>query len=203
MITLLSLFSGSLGLSLLVTSQWWFWLSDQALVYEEEEEDLTQYQTQPNPQTADAKVSPVGWEFKIVRAQRSIFQQPETLKKVCQEESQGGWILLEKLDDRRLRFKRPTSCRNKSNPNPNYDPYRSFYGSRWSFIPILSGIIAITMTALPAYLAYRLVSLQLSPPVTPPGSLSPPPPLRQPSDPPLPLPNTPLTSPTPPVLPGP
>lgn len=191
-----------------MTSQWWFWLSDQALVQQEEEEDLTQYQTQPNPTATAPKTNTVGWEFKIVRAQRSIFQQPETLKQVCQEESQGGWILLEKLDDRRLRFKRPTTCRNKPNPNPNYDPYRSFYGSRWSFTPILSGIIAVMMTALPAYLAYRLVSLQLSLPVSPPTSLSPPPrplpsdPPSDPSDDPF-APDAPFTPPAPPLLPSP
>ncbi|AFY59495.1 hypothetical protein [Synechococcus sp. PCC 6312] len=198
MITLLSLFSGSLGLSLIVTSQWWFWLGDQALVQQEEEEDLTQYQTQPNPQATAPKGSSVGWEFKIVRAQRSLFHQPETLKKVCQEEAQGGWTLLEKLDDRRLRFKRPTTYRNKPNPSSNYDPYRSFYGSRWSLTPILSGIIAVTMTALPAYLAYRLVSLQLShsPSLTPePASQFP-----RPSIPPN---SSPLTPPLPPLLPSP
>ncbi len=152
-----------------MNSQWWFWLADMTAQQQEEEEDLTQYQTQSQPLTNLPKPAPSasGWEFKIVRSQRNIFHQPETLKQVCQEEAQGGWVLLEKLDDRRLRFKRPMHLRQKQLVNHSYDPYRSFYGSRWSFTTVLSGMIAVAMTALPAYLAYRLVTLQLSQPLAP------------------------------------
>ena len=46
------------------------------------------------------------WEFKIVRAYRAVFAKPEAFKKLLSEEERAGWILLEKLDDNRVRFKR-------------------------------------------------------------------------------------------------
>ncbi len=184
LVTLLTLFSGSVGLALLINSQWWFWLADMGAQQQDEEDDLSHYQTQVKvPSTSPKSPVPVsgqshqssGWEFKILRAQHNIFHQPQTLQQVCQEEAQGGWILLEKLDDKRLRFKRPMSFRQKDLLIHNYDPYRSFYGSRWSLMPLFSGVIVLMMTALPAYLAYQLVTLQLSqspaaPALTPPSS---------------------------------
>ena len=68
-----------------------------------------------------------GWEFKIVRANTAAFRKSEVMRQVCDEEARSGWELLEKFDDARLRFKRPTSARN--NPSPTgLDPYRTTYG---------------------------------------------------------------------------
>ena len=68
-----------------------------------------------------------GWEFKIVRANTAAFRKPEVMQQVCDEEARSGWELVEKFDDARLRFKRPTAARNIPSP-AGIDPYRTTYG---------------------------------------------------------------------------
>jgi len=84
----------------------------------EEEEHLTHYSPEDLAQ---------GWEFKIVRANTAAFRDPAVMGKVCSEEAQCGWVLVEKFDDSRLRFKRPASARNTPAPT-GMDPYRTTYG---------------------------------------------------------------------------
>ncbi len=50
------------------------------------------------------------WEFKILRSNTAAFKKSDVLRKVCAEEAQAGWVLLEKFDNSRLRFKRPLSA---------------------------------------------------------------------------------------------
>jgi hypothetical protein len=90
----------------------------QILALHEEEERLTPYSPEDLSQ---------GWEFKIVRANTRAFSKSEVLQQVCAEEAQSGWELVEKFDDSRLRFKRPTAARNKMPPS-GIDPYRTTYG---------------------------------------------------------------------------
>jgi hypothetical protein len=86
----------------------------------QEEEDLTTY-TQD-----DLKEE---WEFKIVRSDSAAFRDPETLKQLVEEEGQAGWVMLEKFDDSRVRFKRPCSARARdAYLPPGVDPYRTRYG---------------------------------------------------------------------------
>jgi hypothetical protein len=83
------------------------------------------------------------WEFKIVRANTAVFRNPAALEKLVREEAQAGWILLEKFDDRRVRFKRPIRARmNDSGLPSGVDPYRTQYGMSpvW-FVIILTGVI--------------------------------------------------------------
>ena len=68
-----------------------------------------------------------GWEFKIVRANTAAFLKSEVMQHVCAEEARSGWELIEKFDDSRLRFKRPTAARNSPSP-AGLDPYRTTYG---------------------------------------------------------------------------
>ena len=68
-----------------------------------------------------------GWEFKILRANTRAFKHPDKLKHACDEEGQNGWVLLEKLDDSRLRFKRPRKAGGTASAGA-IDPYRSHYG---------------------------------------------------------------------------
>ena len=84
---------------------------------EAEEEELTKY-------NADDLE---GWEFKIVRAVTGKFKNPETLKRVCEEESRAGWELLEKFDNSRLRFKRRIENRSQDK-HLQIDPYRTHVG---------------------------------------------------------------------------
>jgi hypothetical protein len=85
----------------------------------QEEEEMTAY-SQEELQ---------GWEFKIVRANTSVFGKPEVLNKLIQEEARAGWALVEKFDDQRIRFKRPVSARqNDGQLPPDVNPYRTHYG---------------------------------------------------------------------------
>lgn len=85
-----------------------------------EEEDMTKYTE------ADLKSD---WEFKIVRADTPTFRKPEALNKLLEKEARSGWVMLEKFDDSRIRFKRPCSARAKDVYLPaDVDPYRTQYG---------------------------------------------------------------------------
>ena len=83
-----------------------------------EEEQMSEY-SETNSQE--------DWEYKILRANTAAFRKPQVLHNVCAEEKQGGWMLVEKFDDLRLRFRRPVSAR-KNDHMLGYDPYRTQYG---------------------------------------------------------------------------
>ena len=68
-----------------------------------------------------------GWEFKIVRSLSPRFKNPDTIRKICEEEARSGWEMLEKFDDSRIRFKRRVEKR-KSDGQAGVDPYRTQYG---------------------------------------------------------------------------
>ncbi|MEW6403088.1 MAG: hypothetical protein AB1649_14915 [Chloroflexota bacterium] len=77
------------------------------------------------------------WEFKIVRSVTGEFKKPEVFNRVRDEESLAGWVLVEKFDDQRLRFKRPVSAQRKDQTlPPHVDPYRTQYG-------ISEGVLAV------------------------------------------------------------
>ena len=70
------------------------------------------------------------WEFKIVRSESGAFRKSEVLKKLIEEEARAGWVMLEKFDDRRIRFKRSRRARTRDALlPPGVDPYRTRYGS--------------------------------------------------------------------------
>lgn len=169
-ITVLSLLTGS-GLLVITLIQW---VQQNQLAQQEEEEVLTQYQSKENvPPTESSSLShstpesgrgvrQLGWEFKILRASRNLFQNPNILQRVCEEEAKAGWILLEKLDERRLRFKRPMALRELIKPETlKYDPYRCHYGT---FNPVawLGGIALFGVMAGSAYLGYTMFSIALT-----------------------------------------
>lgn len=174
-IQVLSWFIGSLGLQALVASGWWRW---QTIVVErqreEEEELLTPYESKDSDISTEA-IEPMrsghpsaqssrssGWEFKIVRANRDLFRDPKIFAQLCHEEAEAGWILLEKLDDRRVRFKRPIALRDLLKTHHlSHDAYRTFYGPTFSWMTVGGAIALLTAILLPAYLGYTLVSLTL------------------------------------------
>jgi hypothetical protein len=87
---------------------------------QQEEEEMTKYSDE------DLKE---GWEFKIVRSNTGAFRSPATLQKPIEEETRSGWIMLEKFDDSRVRFKRPVAARGQDALMPaDIDPYRTTYG---------------------------------------------------------------------------
>lgn len=190
-----SVFLGTLGIEAVMASALVRW--QQVVVkqeYQEEEEMLTSYDSKDNitdshqSQRANKGEPPQdprlsGWEYKIVRASSDLFRDPTVLAKLCEEESLAGWILFEKLDDRRVRFKRPLAMREVITPDAlAFDPYRSHYGPSSNWLAWIAGIAAVTAMVLPAYLGFMLVSSTIansrSPastplaPVVPPASLS-------------------------------
>lgn len=67
------------------------------------------------------------WEFKVLQSSTLAFRKPTVLQKVREEEAQAGWVLLEKIDDGHLRFKRPAGARLNDHALP-FDAYRTHYG---------------------------------------------------------------------------
>jgi hypothetical protein len=82
-----------------------------------------------------------GWEFKIVRSVTAAFRSPAVLEKLRQEEARAGWVMVEKFDDARIRFKRAASAREDDFRLPQgVDPYRTYYGisnARFSLVVLL------------------------------------------------------------------
>jgi len=118
----------------------------------QEEEEMTEY--------ADEDLRD-GWEFKFLRANTAAFKDPQVLKQACEEEAQAGWILVEKFDDQRLRFKRPASAKDRDT-YLSFDAYRTQYGmSKNKFAGIIVGItigaslLVVAAVMLIAYLGTR------------------------------------------------
>ncbi|MGK7905394.1 MAG: hypothetical protein AB4352_29110 [Hormoscilla sp.] len=157
-----SLFIGSLGLEALLTSNWLYrrQLSVTKQNQVEEEEILNQYESnmaqQPQLQVNGSVPQTGDWEYKIVRASSDLFRDPKVFRKLCLEEKQAGWILLEKLDNQRVRFKRHLMGRQATEPGP-IDPYRCHYGPTMK-LPSWVGPIAIAACIIiPAYVGYSIM----------------------------------------------
>lgn len=84
------------------------------------------------------------WEFKIVRANTGVFGNPQTLSQLLEEEARAGWIMVEKFDNSRIRFKRPRGARQKDSELPaGVDPYRVHYGMSSMAFALLIAAIAL------------------------------------------------------------
>ena len=112
---------------------------DQQMMFEEEE-DMTGY-------TEDDLRDE--WEFKIVRSGTAAFRKPEVLKKLLEEEARAGWIMLEKFDDSRIRFKRPRNARAKDALLPtDVDPYRTQYGTLSNRYAVVVALVMVGLILL-------------------------------------------------------
>ncbi len=179
-LALLSLLAGSSGLQSVAVG---LWLRSQQFqskaLLQDEEEQLTPYDSKETIDPMDEKTTNkerrnsdprlVGWEFKILRSAQDSFRDPSALKQVLEEESMAGWILLEKLDDRRLRFKRPIAMREviRGELLP-IDPYRTTYGqnsSPWTKVTIAT--LGVLVLLLPSYLGFILMQQLLTKPSQP------------------------------------
>ena len=172
-----SLLVSGLGLPTILVSGWINWrqkiMNHQN---QEEEEIVTSVETQFEPQEEIAMTQQplessgdlqqlysdprmAGWEFKIVRAKGNLFRNPAIFQQLCEEEQLAGWVLLEKLDDQRVRFKRPIALRYMINPELlSFDAYRSSYGNAGISLNWLGAIAAILTLIIPAYMGYMYVS---------------------------------------------
>jgi len=105
----------------------------------EEEEQMTSY--------SDDELQN-DWEFKIVRANRSVFGNPNEFQKLLGEEKRAGWVLLEKLDNSRVRFKRRRNAQANDAQliSSGIDPYRTHYGMSPGTYAALIVIIVLVVT---------------------------------------------------------
>lgn len=114
------------------------------------------------------------WEFKIVRSDAAAFRKPEVLEKLVEEEAQAGWVMLEKLDDNRIRFKRPRTARAGDDFLPEgVDPYRTRHGVPSARYAVL---VLIGLMVLGLGVAVYLVAGDTGTPVEPaavPATLTP------------------------------
>ena len=108
--------------------------NEQRRKIEQEEEEMTKYTSEDLDQN---------WEFKIVRSTYPAFRKPGIFRALLEEESLAGWELVEKLDDRRVRFKRRRETRRRdATLPPGLDPYRTKIGTNTNTIGIIVGIIS-------------------------------------------------------------
>jgi len=116
----------------------------------QEEEEMTPYT--PKDLADD-------WEFKILRSNFATFRDPEKLRAVLDEEKRGGWVLVEKFDDQRIRLKRPAGTKAiQSDFADGYDPYRTTVGMSqgWLVVTILGVVFGVVFgTILLLYLLVR------------------------------------------------
>ena len=105
-----------------------------------EEEEMTSY---------GAKELDDGWEFKILRSNFSAFRSPEKLRAILEEEKRGGWILVEKFDDQRIRLKRPAAGKVvQADFADGYDPYRTTVAMTSQAAIMLLSIVAFAVIAI-------------------------------------------------------
>ena len=98
------------------------------------------------------------WEFKIVRSDSGAFRKPESLGRLVAEEAEAGWILLEKFDNSRVRFKRPRSARSRDPYLASgVDPYRSQYGIPSARYAVMLGILATVVMLFLGVLVFFLM----------------------------------------------
>ncbi len=113
--------------------------NEQRRKIEQEEEEMTKYTSEDLDQD---------WEFKIVRGYYPVFRKPEVFHTLLEEEALAGWELVEKLDDRRVRFKRRKDARRRdATLPPGIDPYRTQYGTNTNAIGIAVGLISLLLFA--------------------------------------------------------
>jgi len=116
---------------------------------EQEEEEMTTYSSED----LDAN-----WEFKIVPSTTRAFRNADILAALLEEESLAGWELVEKLDDQRIRLKRPRDARSKDHRlPPGFDPYRTQYGSS-SNPPIVATLFGLVIALVLGVAAIFLVN---------------------------------------------
>ncbi len=108
------------------------------------------------------------WEYKIVRAKWDAFRDPAIFEQLCIEEAQAGWTLLEKLDNRRVRFTRSRTVRILiKSADLSFDPYRTEYRQTLTVARLGVAIAFIVATIFPALGGYALMSQHLNRPAPP------------------------------------
>ena len=93
------------------------------------------------------------WEFKIVRGNQEAFRNHAIFTKLVDEEKQAGWVLLEKFDNSRIRFKRQRAkqAHDEQLISQGIDPYRTQYGTflaKYMMIAMVGLIFLLLMVGI-------------------------------------------------------
>jgi hypothetical protein len=88
------------------------------------------------------------WEFKIVRASTAAFRKPAVFRRIVDEEARAGWVLVEKFDDSRIRFKRPIEARRGDEQlmASGVDPYRTQFGISGGAYSLAVALVTVLLT---------------------------------------------------------
>lgn len=113
------------------------------------------------PHSVDLEMLPEIWqsEFKIVRSSTNGFRGKESLRYVCEQEAKAGWVLWEKLDNQRLRFRRLISAR-QFDHLCSQDPYRTYYGMPPEVSSLLSLLAVVVLLVVPSYWGFNFIRSQ-------------------------------------------
>ncbi len=96
---------------------------------EREEEDMSRYN----------KADLEGWEFKIVHSTFGKFNNPGKVQELCEQEARAGWVMLEKFDNYRIRFKRWIEKRSMDQFLEN-DPYNTDASTTGVSVMLILGV---------------------------------------------------------------
>jgi cell division protein FtsL len=111
----------------------------------QEEEEMTQYRRDELEND---------WEFKIVRTTTGAFRSRQAIEELKAQEGLAGWVMVEKFDNNRVRFKRPLSAQMKDAMlPPEVDPYRTQYGISEAGLAFMIIAIVLGFGGLMAVLA--------------------------------------------------
>jgi hypothetical protein len=122
----------------------------QRKIEEAEEEKMTKYNHDESEK----------WEYKIVRSESGTFRNPNVLAELVEDEALAGWEMLEKFDNRRIRFRRPVEARKRDAMLPDHiDPYRTNYGTSMLRVGVMLSLGLLMLGIfLFVFLMYRDVS---------------------------------------------
>lgn len=95
-----------------------------------------------------------GYEYKIIRSAWASFRSPSRLQSALETEARAGWDLYEKLDNSRVRLRRPVTCR-QHDAELNQDPYRIWIGPTENMI----GIVVVLVIFMVVFTVIALVNL--------------------------------------------
>ncbi len=90
-----------------------------------------------------------GYEYKILRSAWGSFRWSSSLRAALDHEARAGWDLFEKLDNNRVRLRRPVTCR-AQDAELHQDPYRTWVGPTEGMMVgvVVLGIVIVMFTII-------------------------------------------------------
>jgi hypothetical protein len=117
---------------------------------QEEEEEVTPLNSDPSGAV----------EYKIIRSVSGGFKKPAKLRAALEEEARAGWELMEKLDNSRVRLRRPVAWRQKDGELAQ-DPYRINVGMSEPVFGLWIALVALAGAAVMIGLVLGILTLVL------------------------------------------